>query len=100
MILLDKLLTGGIRFALQRLADSVDAELNNEERLREHLLQAQMRLELEEITEEEFVELETDILRRLHEIQVQKREAAGQMNVGAAGTRVTGIEVSVDGVEE
>lgn len=100
MILLDKLLMGGVKFALQRLADTVDAELNDEDKLREHLLSAQMRLELEEITEEEFVEMETDLLRRLHEIQVRKREAAGGVRMGESGAKVTGIEVSVDGVDE
>ncbi len=100
MIILDKLLTGGVKFVLERLADSVDGELNNEDRLREHLLSAQMRLELGEITEEQFVEAETDILRRLHEIQVQKREAAGGVRMGERGTRVSGVEVSVDGIDE
>lgn len=100
MFLIDKLLTGGVKFALQRLADTVDAELNDEDRLREHLLSAQMRLELGEISEEDFVAMEDDILRRLHQIQVRKREAAGGVRMGESGTRVTGVEVSVDGIDE
>lgn len=96
MIVLDKLLTGGVKFVLQRLADTVDAELNDEDKLREHLLNAQMRLELGELSDEEFAATEADILARLHAIQVRKREAAGGVRMGEAGTRVAGVEVSVD----
>lgn len=99
MIVLDKLLTGGVKFVLERLADTVDAELNDEDKLREHLLNAQMRYELGELSDEDFAATEADLLARLHEIQVRKREAAGGVRMGESGTRVTGVEVSFDGDE-
>lgn len=89
MILLDSLLLGGLRFVLDRLAAAVDAELNDAERLREELLSAGMRLELGEISEEEFAALERDLLARLR--------GAGERRLAAPGEgetlTVAGIEV-------
>ena len=89
MIILDTLVIGGLRFVLRRLAEAVDAELNDVDVIREELLAAQMRLELGEITAEQFAGLERDLLARLREIR--EREA------GDDGTpmRITGIEVDI-----
>ena len=89
MIILDTLVIGGLRFVLRRLAETVDAELNDVDVIREELLAAQMRLELGEITAEQFAGLERDLLARLREIR--EREA------GDDGTpmRITGIEVDI-----
>ena len=56
MIILDTLVIGGIKFVLRRIAEAVDAEMNDVDVLREELLAAQMRLELGELSAEEFVE--------------------------------------------
>lgn len=80
MIILDSLLIGGIRFVLDKIASAADAELNDERSLREELLAAQMRLELGEMDEEEFAELERDILVRLREIR-QEQQAAGAVSL-------------------
>jgi gas vesicle protein GvpG len=89
VIILDTLVIGGLRFVLRRLAEAVDAELNDVDVIREELLAAQMRLELGEITAEQFAGLERDLLARLREIR--EREA------GDDGTpmRITGIEVDI-----
>src|SRR5256885_16382704 len=58
MIILDRMLVGGIKFVLGKVAAAVDAELNDDSHLREELLAAQMRLELGEIGDEEFRALE------------------------------------------
>lgn len=94
--LLDSLLTGGVKFVLQRLADTVEGELNNEERLKEELLRAQMQLELGEIEEEAFFALEKEILLRLHEIKVRKR---GETTM-KPGAKVAGVEVDFHGDED
>ncbi|HXG04232.1 MAG TPA: gas vesicle protein GvpG [Candidatus Binatia bacterium] len=86
MILLDTLLWGGLRFVLRRIAEAVDAELDDEDRLREALLAARMRLELGEITEADFSALERELLARL-----RARRAAGAAP-GGPGVRVTGVE--------
>ena len=43
--------------------------------LRERLLEAQMRLELGEITDEEFSEIEQDVLGRIRELKGQQQGA-------------------------
>ena len=95
MIILDTLVIGGIKFVLRRIAEAVDAQMNDVEALREELLAAQMRLELGEMSAEEFAEVERDLLARLREIRERETaEASGAM-------QITGIDVSVaDDVED
>src|SRR5215210_3924699 len=83
MIILDSLLIGGIRFVLDKVASAVDQEMNDEGRLREELLAAQMRYELGEISDEDFARFEEDILLRLRDIRNREREEAG--GAGATG---------------
>lgn len=85
MIILDRLLLGGLKFVLARIAEAVDAELNDPERLRESLLAAQMQLELGELTPEEFARIERELLAR-------RREQGGGAAGPGAGYRVTGVE--------
>ena len=90
MIILDTLLIGGLKFVFGKLAEAVDAELNDEGVVREELLAAQMRLELGEIGEDEFAEREQALLQRLREIRERAREQAP-----APGEfKVTGIEAT------
>ena len=94
MFLLDSLLIGGLRFVLDKVAAVADTELNDDTALREQLLAAQMRLELGEMTEEEFAGFERDILARLREIR--ERQLAGQPTAASPDYTVTGIDVSFD----
>jgi gas vesicle protein GvpG len=90
VIILDTLLVGGIKFVLRKIVDAVEAQLNDDSVLHEELLAAQMRLELGEITDEEFANVEADILARLREIRERQRGVApepGEM-------RITGIEAT------
>jgi hypothetical protein len=83
VIVLDKLLASGIKFVLGKVAAAVDAELNDDSRLREELLAAQMRLELGELSKDEFARFEADVLARLREIRErQLGEAAVPMKHG------------------
>ena len=94
MIILDTLVIGGIKFVLRRIAEAVDAEMNDVDVLREELLAAQMRLELGEISPEAFAAVERDLLARLRELREEATGDAGPM-------RITGIDVSVaDDVED
>ena len=100
MFLLDSLLIGGLRFVLDKVAAAADQELNDEDRLREELLAAQMRVELGEMSEEEFAALEREVLARMREI----RSSRGEAVVGVAGKdaelRVTGVEATFGGDDE
>jgi hypothetical protein len=92
------MLIGGIKFVLDKVASSVEAELNNDERLREELLAAQMRLELGEITQEDFDALEAEILVRLREITERKRGTTSATIPSDA--KVTGVDISFGGDDE
>ena len=54
MFILDSLFIDGLRFVMDKLVTVVDEELQDDTVLRERLLNAQMRLELGELTDEEF----------------------------------------------
>jgi uncharacterized membrane protein YccC len=94
MIIVDRLLVGGLRFVLDKIGQAVDAELNDAGRLRDELLAAQMRLELGEIDEAEFTRLEADVLARLRALR--RREARG----ARGRERVTGVEIVSDDERE
>jgi gas vesicle protein GvpG len=93
MIVLDTLLIGGLRFVLGRLAEAVEAEMDGDASLREELLAVQMRLELGEITETEFVATERALLDRIAEIRERRPDAAAAPR---GGLRVTGVEVTFE----
>jgi Gas vesicle protein G len=93
VLIVDRLLASGIKFVLGKIAAAVDAELNDDSRLREELLAAQMRLELGEITEQEFASFEADILARLREIR--ERQLGGEGQPPKPGEyKVTGVEAT------
>ena len=94
MILLDSLIIGGIKFVLNQVATAVDREMNDDTALREELLAAQMRLELNEIGEDEFRRLESDLLSRIREIRerTSARPEEGEY-------KISGAEVTFEGDE-
>ena len=69
MFILDSLLIGSLRFVLDKVVAAAEAEMHDDTALREQLLEAQMRLELGEITDDEFAEIERDVLARIREIK-------------------------------
>jgi gas vesicle protein GvpG len=69
MFFLDSLLIDGLGFVLDKLVAVAEAELKDDTVLRERLLNAQMRLESGELTNEEFVEIERDVFDRLRELR-------------------------------
>ena len=73
MFILDTLLIGSLRFVLDKVVAAAEAEMNDDTSLREQLLEAQMRLELGEISEEEYAETERDLLARIREIKGQQQ---------------------------
>lgn len=88
MIILDSLLVSGIRFVLDKVASAVEAEMNDEQSLKEELLAASMRVELGEMDEEEFARLERDILARLREIREEREEASGAVSLSPGSFEV------------
>ena len=89
MFLLDSLLIGGIRFVLDKLAAAADEELNDDSALREQLLEAQMKLELGELSDAEFAAIERDILEQIREIKGGRQGALTM----TPQDKITGVEV-------
>ena len=98
MLIIDSLLISGIRFVLDKIAAAVDTEMNDETVLRERLLDAQMQVELGEMTQAEFDALETDLLARLREIR-QRQRGDGSAPISQKDLKVTGIEATFEGDE-
>jgi hypothetical protein len=90
MFVLDSLFVGGLRFVLQKIADVADHELNDPERWRAMLLEAQLAYENGEITAKELDAREREILARLREL---RPETAGAV---LTGSDVATIDVVAD----
>jgi hypothetical protein len=95
MFILDTVLIGGLRFVFDKIATAVDTELNDDTALREQLLAAQMRVELGEMSEEEFAAIEEQVLARLREIR--NRRQGGEAALSPKDYKITGIEASFGG---
>jgi hypothetical protein len=76
LFILDSLLIGSLRFVLDKIVAAAEAESSqHDSALREQLLEAQMRLELGEITEKEFVEIERDVVMAMREMTGRQQGA-------------------------
>ena len=89
MFILDSLLIGSLRFVLDKIVAAAEAEAADDSSLREQLLEAQMRLELGEITDEEFAEIERDVLTRIREIKGQQQ---GPLTM-SRDDKISGVEI-------
>jgi|ERR1700733_8155423 hypothetical protein len=82
MFLIDDILLSplaGIRFIMNQVQKVVDSELNDESVIKEQLLELQMRLELEEIEEEDFKVAEADLFARLRAIKSRQLDMMSQI---------------------
>jgi len=84
VLIVDSLIISGVKFVLTRLVEAVQAEMYDEGALREELLAATMKLELGEIDEEEYAQIEEAVLAGLREIGERKRGAAAEARRAAA----------------
>jgi hypothetical protein len=75
MFILDSLLVGSLRFVLDNIVTAAEAEAEDDTSLRERLLEAAMQLELGEISEPEFADIERDVLARIREIKGSRPKA-------------------------
>jgi len=89
MFILDSLLIGSLRFVLDKIVAAAEAESQDDTSLREQLLEAQMQLELGDISDAEFAEIERDVLARIREIKGQRHAPIGM----STKDKVTGVEI-------
>jgi hypothetical protein len=89
MFILDSLLIGSLRFVLDKVVQAAEAEMHDDSALRDQLLEAQMRLELGEITEDEFVAIERDVIAA---IRLVKGGRQGPISMSPQD-KITGVDV-------
>ena len=89
MFILDSLLIGSIRFVLDKVVAAAEAEMQDDTVLREQLLEAQMRLELGEISDDDFAAIERDLLDRIREIKGRQQGAISM----SPKDKVSGVEI-------
>ena len=91
MFILDSLLIGSLRFVLDKIVAAAEAEAEDETGLRGQLLEAQMRLELGELSDEEFATIERDVLDRIREV---KGRSQGALTM-SPDDHITGVQVDL-----
>ena len=102
MFILDSLMISGIRWALETALTAAEAEMNDDSVLREQLLEAEMRREMGEISDEEFRDVEADLLARIREIKARREGGTGAIEMTGQPIETTGdsqfqVEASVSG---
>jgi hypothetical protein len=103
MFILDSLMINGISWALRTAVTAAEAEMNDDTALREQLLAAEMQREMGEISDEDFVEIERDLLARIREIKQRREGGSGPLAFGEGEPIETGedgrfqIEASISG---
>lgn len=81
MFLLDDILLApikGVKWIAEKLQDVADKELFDPEKIHEELMSLQAKLDMGDMTEEEYGLKEKDLLDRLNEIQQRKEEIEGR----------------------
>jgi hypothetical protein len=96
------MLTEFIGWVLNTLTTAAEAEMNDDTVLREQLLDAEMRREMGEISDEEFDEIEADLLTRMREIKERREGGSGPISMGAQPIETTAdsrfqVEASISG---
>jgi Gas vesicle protein G len=81
----------GIKFCLQQVLNAAEAELGDPAPVKEELLNLQLQLEEGEITEEEYVEREAVLMRRLREIRAYRQRKAQEQRDRMAASAVGGL---------
>ena len=102
MFILDSLMISGISWTLQTVLTAAEAEMNDDTALREALLEAEMRREMGEITDDEFAEVEADLLARIREIKERREGGSGPIAFGAEPMETSAdnrfqVEASISG---
>lgn len=98
MFILDRLLIGGLSFIFDKIASAADAERDDSAAIKEEILALQMRLELGDISDEDFAAEERDLLDRLRAARASRDESrpAGAVSLDRGGFEV---DVTFEGDE-
>jgi competence protein ComGF len=91
LFLIDDLLmmpVSGFTFILSQIKNIADRELNDESVIKTQLLELQMRLELEEISEDDYKVQEAELFALLRAIKQQQMEMLGQVHTAKSSSFV------------
>jgi hypothetical protein len=97
MFLLDDLLlapVSGFKFILGQIQKMADQELNDDTLIKEQLLELQMRLELDEISEADFQVREAELFARLRVLKMRQLDLLQEAHTAESSSFV--IEVGGD----
>ena len=80
----------GIRWSLRKVQQVVEEELTDDSSIKQELMELQMRLELGDIDDAEYVRREADLMARLREVrewreQLGKPVSGGLVRVSSEG---------------
>lgn len=70
----------GLLRVFEEIADRAEQDLNNEDAIKDELMELYRRLEAGLLSEEDFAQREADLVRRLEEIEERKNRKAGRGN--------------------
>src|SRR5918912_2737092 len=101
MFLIDDLLlapVNGFKFILGQIQKMADQELNDDTVIKEQLLELQMRLELDEISDEDFRAQEAELFARLRAIRQRQLDLMQQVHTADSSSIV--IEAGGDEGDE
>ena len=88
----------GIKWSLNKVAQVVDEELTDDSSIKQELMELQMKLELGDIDDDEYVRREADLMARLREVRAW-RERLGK-GVSGGPVRVGGSRGEGEGDDE
>jgi hypothetical protein len=97
MFLVDDILlapVSGFKFILGQIQKMADQELNDDTVIKDQLLELQMRLELDEISDAEYQEREAELFARLRALKTRQLELLHQAHTAESSSFV--IEVGGD----
>src|SRR5918912_3484965 len=101
MFILDDILlapVNGFKFILSQIQKMADQELNDDTLIKEQLLELQMRLELDEISEEDYRVREAELFARLRLIRQRQLDLLQQVHTAESSSIV--IEAGGDEGDE
>jgi hypothetical protein len=100
VLLLDDLLllpfkapVAGFRWVMKQIQTMADNELMDDQVWKERLIELQMRLEVGEISEQDYAAEEAVVFQRLREIRMMREEMARQLEAEAAEDDEGGISI-------
>lgn len=96
MFILDSLFISGFRWVLDTVLTAAEAERDDDTSLREQLFDAEMRRETGEISDDEFADIEADLLARIREIKERREGGSGPIAFGGQPTETSDAPFQVE----